>query len=112
MTNDGWQKLMTKQPIQDLITELGLGDLPELMKIDLVMKWGNLVQKDIIMRVLRELPESGKEELDGLLVQKGEDFEAVYAFLETKLPNLDEIAKEEIERFRLEMFDTFKSLGL
>ena len=103
---------MTKQPIQDLITELGLDDLPEPMKIDLVMKWGGLVQKDIVMRVLREIPESGKEELDRLLAKKGDNFEAVYALLETKLPNLDEIAKEEIDKFRLEMLNTFKSLGL
>lgn len=101
-----------KLVIQDLITELGLNDLPEPMKVDLVMKWGNLVQKDIIMRVLRELPESDKSELDGLLARKSEDFEAIYAFLETKLPNLDEIVKEEIDKFRLEMVDTFKSLGL
>ncbi len=101
-----------KLVVQDLITELGLNDLPEPMKIDLVMKWGGLVQKDIIMRVLRELPESGKEELDRLLARKGDDFEAVYAFLETKLPNLDEIAREEIDKFRLEMIGTFRSLGL
>ena len=101
-----------KTDIQDLITEVGLGDLPEPMKVDLIMKWGNLVQKDIIMRVLRELSEADKEELDRLLAQRGDNFEAVYALLETKLPNLDEIVKEEINKFRLEMLDTFKSLGL
>lgn len=101
-----------EKEVQDLISELGLQDLPEPMKVDLVMKWGGLVQKDIIMRVLRELPEPAKEELDDLLAKKGNNFEAVYAFLETKLPNLDEITKEEIEKFRLEMLDTFKSLGL
>lgn len=103
---------MTKQPIQDLITELGLHNLPEPMKVHLIMKWGSLVQKDIIMRVLRELSESDKEELDRLLAKPGDNFEAVYALLESKMPNLDEIVKEEIDKFRVEMLDNFKSLGL
>jgi hypothetical protein len=103
---------MKKQLIEkDLITELGLGDLSDEKKMELVIKWGNIVQKDIMMRVLAELPEGDKEELDKLLIGKGENFEEIYQFLEKKLPNLDEIAKEEIEKFRKEMKETFKSLG-
>jgi hypothetical protein len=103
---------MKKQLIEkDLITELGLGDLSDEKKMELVIKWGNIVQKDIMMRVLAELPEGDKEELDKLLIGKGENFEEIYQFLEKKLPNLDEIAKEEIEKFRKEMRETFKSLG-
>ncbi len=103
---------MKKQLVEkDLITELGLGDLADEKKIELIIKWGNIVQKDIMMRVLTELSESDKDELDKLLVGKGENFEEIYQFLEKKLPNLDEIVKEEIEKFRKEMIDTFKSLG-
>ncbi len=103
---------MIKQLIEkDLITELGLGDLADEKKIELVIKWGNVVQKDIMIRVLTELSENDKEELDKLLVGKGENFEEIYQFLEKKLPNLDEVVKEEIEKFREEMINTFKSLG-
>lgn len=104
---------MKKQLIEkDLITELGLGDLSEEKKMELVIKWGNIVQKDVMMRVLTELSESDKEELDKLLVGNMDNYEEIYKFLEKKLPNLDDIVKEEIENFRQEMKDTFKQIGL
>lgn len=96
---------------EDLITELGLGDLPEEKKMELVIKWGNIVQKDVMMRVLTELSENDKEELDKMLVGNTDNYEEIYKFLEKKLPNLDDIVKEEIENFRQEMKETFKQIG-
>ena len=89
-----------------------MDDLPQEKKIELMMKWGDIVQKDIIMRVLRELPEKDKAELDKLLTTKGENFEEIYKFLEGKMPNLDDIVKEEIEKFREEIKDSAKTLGI
>ena len=103
---------MPKSIKDNLISQLGLDDLPQEKKIELMMKWGDIVQKDIIIRVLRELPEEDKAELDKLLTAKGENFEEVYKFLEGKMPNLDDIVKEEIEKFRKEIKDSAKKLGI
>ena len=103
---------MPKSIKDNLISQLGLDDLPQEKKIELMMKWGDIVQKDIIMRVLRELPEEDKAELDKLLAAKGENFEEIYKFLEGKMPNLDDIVKEEIEKFREEIKDSAKKLGI
>ncbi|OGZ35878.1 MAG: hypothetical protein A3A94_01255 [Candidatus Portnoybacteria bacterium RIFCSPLOWO2_01_FULL_43_11] len=103
---------MTKSIEDNLISQLGLDDLPQEKKIELIMKWGNLVQKDIIMRILRELPEKDKKELDELLAEKGENMEDIYKFLENKMPNLDDLVREEIEKFREEIKADAKQLGI
>lgn len=103
---------MPKSIKDNLISQLGLDDLPQEKKIELMMKWGNIVQKDIIMRILKELPEKDKAELDKLLAAQGENFEEIYKFLEGKMSNLDDIVKEEIEKFREEIKDSAKKLGI
>src|SRR3990167_8410501 len=103
---------MTKSIEDNLISQLGLDDLPQEKKIELIMKWGNLVQKDIIMRILRELPEKDKKELDELLAEKGENMEDIYKFLENKMPNLYDLVREEIEKFREEIKADAKQLGI
>lgn len=103
---------MPKSIKDNLISQLGLDDLPQEKKIELMMKWGDIVQKDIIIRVLKELPENDKVELDKLLAAQGENFKEIYKFLEGKMPNLDDIVKEEIEKFREEIKDSAKKLGI
>jgi len=103
---------MPKSIKDNLISQLGLDDLPQEKKIELMMKWGDIVQKDIIMRVLRELSEEDKAEMDKLLAAQGENFEEIYKFLEGKMLNLDDIVKEEIEKFREEIKESAKKLGI
>jgi len=103
---------MPKSIKDNLISQLGLDGLPQEKKIELMMKWGDIVQKDIIIRVLRELSEEDKAEMDKLLASQGENFEEIYKFLEGKMPNLDDIVKEEIEKFREEIKDSAKKLGI
>lgn len=83
---------------KDLIAELGLQDLPEDKKEQLILKIGELIQQNIILRVLTELNDKDKDEFDKVLAQ--EDGEKTLAFLQSKLPNLEEIFKEEIAKFK------------
>jgi len=77
---------------------LGLQDLPDEKKEQLILKIGELIQQNIILRVLDELSDKEKDEFDKVLAQ--EDGEKTLAFLQSKLPNLEEIFKEEIARFK------------
>src|SRR3989344_4847198 len=95
---------MTKSIEDNLISQLGLDDLPQEKKIELIMKWGNLVQKDIIMRILRELPEKDKKELDELLAEKGENMEDIYKFLE----NQKKLLKMWSEKRKLEREENYR----
>ena len=77
---------------------MGLQDLPDEKKEQLILKIGELIQQNIILRVLDELSDKEKDEFDKVLAQ--EDGEKTLAFLQSKLPNLEEIFKEEIARFK------------
>ena len=96
----------------NLISELGLDNLSREKKIELMIKWGDIIQKDVLIKILQVLPEEDKAELDKLLSRKKDNFKEVYKFLEKKMPNLDEIVKEEIKKFRKEMKESAKKLGI
>jgi len=83
---------------KNLIDELGLRDLPENKKQELIMRIGDLIQQNIVLRILGELNEADKEEFDKVLAAKSP--QKTLAFLQAKLPNFEEIIKEEISKFK------------
>lgn len=103
---------MQEKNFKILFEELGLDNLSEDKKLQLMMKWGDIVQKSIIIRVIQELPEEDKEEMDQLLAREKIDAQEVYDFLDKKLPNLEEITREEINKFRDKIIESAKSLGI
>ncbi len=105
-------KKAKKDKTDNLVNQLGLDDLSQEKKMELIMKWGDIIQKDVLMRVLKELPEESKAELDKLLTKEKDNFKEIYKFLEEKISNLDEIVKEEIEKFRKEMKESAKKVGI
>jgi len=92
----------------DLIAELGLEDLPQEKKNDLILRIGELIQQSIILRVLDELNEKDKEEFDKVLAE--DNSEKTLAFLQSKLPNLEEIVKEEIIKFKKDAITRFQAV--
>lgn len=91
---------------QDLLKELGLENLPEDKKTSLLLDIGRIIQQNIILRVLEELKEEDKDDFEKLLAEKINDQDAILAFLQSRISNLDVIVQEEIESFKKE------SLGL
>lgn len=85
---------------QDLIMELGLGSLSDEKKEELVLRIGGLVQQNIILRLMSEMPENDKDELEKKISEG--DGEKTLEFLQSKVPNLNKIAEEEIARFKQE----------
>ncbi len=90
-------------PLQDyfqknLIAELGLADLPEDKKTEMILKIGNIIQQNILLRILSELSEKDKTEFDKVLAQ-GDD-RKILAWLQAKLPNFDELVKDEVAKFK------------
>lgn len=83
---------------KDLITELGLQDLPDDKKEQFVLKVGELIQQNIILRVLDELSDKDKDEFEQVLTDNNP--EKILAFLQSKIPNLEELFKEEVAKFK------------
>ena len=60
--------------------------------------------------LVQEMSEEDKKELDEMLAQNKE-WEEIYAFLEKKFENLDDIVKEEVQKFQNELAESAKDLG-
>jgi diaminopimelate decarboxylase len=90
---------------KNIIKELGLENLPEERQMKIILGMGRIIQQNVILRVLDELKEEDKDEFDKFLAQKGDDQEAIFNFLQSKIPNLDSIINEEIEKFKKEGID-------
>lgn len=89
---------------EDVFTILGLENLPQERKDALLGGMIRTVQNRITNRVMRMLSEDDRADLDGILSAGGNDV-AVADFLHRKIPNFDQIAAEELARFKLEMVD-------
>jgi hypothetical protein len=87
----------------DLFTLLGIGDLPDEKKAELTQKMGSLVQRDVMMRVIDELSEADRDELEKLMEEHPDDFKKMYTFIENKVPDIDDIVKESVESLRSEL---------
>lgn len=95
---------------QNIIKELGLDRLPQTEIEEILLRVGKIIFQSVMIRVLEELDDSVKDEFDALLSQKPDDQEAVLQFLRSKLPNLDDIVNEEVQKFKEESADFMKSV--
>jgi len=95
---------------KNIIIELGLDELPENRKLDLLGKMGDLIQKRVLLRAIKSLSVAEKEEFDKLLGK--DNAQEVYRFLISKVPNIDEITDEEVIAFKEEVVERVKSLNL
>lgn len=94
---------------KNIIVELGLQDLPQDRKLDLLSKMSDLIQKRVLLRAIKSLAVADKQQFNDLL---GKDNEAeVYRFLIRKVPNIDEITEEEVVAFKEEVIEKVKNLN-
>lgn len=94
---------------KNILVELGLDSLPEERKLELLGKMSELIQKRVLLRVIRSLDVESKQEFDGLL--GGGDEQRIYQFLIAKVPNIDEITDEEVIKFKDEIVEHVKNLN-
>ena len=91
--------------LKNLIQELGLENLPEKNKQDLVVSLAEGLQMRIATRVLVMLTEEQKESFDKLIETQNSD-QAINDFLAKAIPNYDEIMADEYLKFREEVLAT------
>lgn len=84
----------------NLINALGLESLTETEQEEALLRIGNIIFQSTLMRVLEELDEAAKAELDKLLSLPSRDEEAILMFLRARVQNFDEIMNEEVVRFK------------
>jgi len=92
---------------KDLIKELGLEDLAEDKKEELLRRTREVIEGNIQLRILDELNEKQKERFDALLAEKNP--EKNFAFLNSVLP-LEQIVKEEIAKYKAEIIARMRAV--
>lgn len=95
--------------IETLIKELGLDELPEDEKLELHDRISTTLLQTIIIRVTELMDDSDALEF-GRLIESEEDENLVFDFIKEKVPEFQEIAKEEVERFKNDSSDLLHNL--
>lgn len=95
---------------KNILVELGLQEMPEDRKLDLLSRMSDLIQKRVLLRVIKSLSVQEKEEFDKLL-GKGNEQE-IYRYLIAKVTNIEQITDEEVIKFKEEVIEQVKNLNL
>lgn len=95
---------------QDVLVGMGLGDLPDKEKEELTDAMISAVQGRIVARCMRKLSPEEIADLDGMMDAPDENKDAVMAFLQAKIPDLDEVMKEEAMDFKRKMLEDAKAV--
>ncbi|MDD5590281.1 MAG: DUF5663 domain-containing protein, partial [Candidatus Portnoybacteria bacterium] len=95
---------------KNILVELGLENLSDERKLDLLNKMSELIQKRVLLRVIRSLGVEDKQTFDELL--GGGNEQKIYQFLIAKVPNIDEITDDEVIKFMEEIVEHVKNLNI
>ena len=95
---------------KNIIEDLGLDKLPQKDQEEMLLMIGRLIFQGVIIRVMSLLSEKDKDDFDKLLSEKIEDEEEVLKFLESCVPNLNEIINDEVSSFKKESGEFMKNL--
>ena len=89
---------------QDLVTELGLENLPADKKDALLAKAAEVLNTQISLRLREELADNDLDEFDKIWEDGSE--EDIKEFIDQKVPQLDKIVKEEVTEFKKSLVET------
>ena len=96
---------------QNIINYLGLEHLDQEKQEETLLRIGKVIYQAMMLRVMDILSEDEQKEFEQVLDAVGADESKqgdIMTFLNSKIPNLDEIAKEEISKFKE---DTMNVMG-
>ena len=93
---------------QNIIRDLGIDSLPEKEQEEALLTVGDIIFKGIIIKAMDLLSEADKDEFEKVLEKSEEN--AVLDFLKSKIPNLDDLVKEEIAMFKQSSLDLMRKI--
>lgn len=84
-----------------LVQELGLQALSEEEQNSAIERIGAVIFQNVLMRTYSTLPPETQTELEAIMADTTKP-ETLFAFLQTKVPDLDAMIKEEVIKFKAE----------
>jgi hypothetical protein len=101
---------MFNQINKNIVLILGINTLPIEKQKEAMERLGSIVYQEVMLRVLDILTEEDKDEFEKL-IEKNPNPENLFDFLSNKLPNFEEIVKEEAEKLRDESAEIISEIG-
>lgn len=95
---------------KNIVLTLGINTLPVEQQKEAMERLGSLIYQEVMLRVVDILSDEDKDQLEKI-IGKNADPEEMFGFLSTKVPNLDQIVKEESEKLRAEAAEIIGDLG-
>lgn len=92
---------------ENIITVLGVQDMPDDEKAKLVDRILDVVQKRIMLRLTELLA----TEDDAMVSELANDPQRLFAFLQTKVPNFNAILEEEIVGVKKELLESVQPVA-
>ena len=93
--------------LNKIFEELKIENLSDEEKTDFLARAGELLQKRILLRIIDSMNEREQEEFEKFLEEETSQ-EKINQYLEEKVPNLEEIIKEETEAMRKDILGFFE----
>jgi len=91
----------------NLMKELGLEGLPVDQQERILMNTATIINQNIALRLLEELPEDKAKELEVLMTDYANEPEKLQVFFQQEMPNFDEMVTEEIASYKQDLLDKF-----
>jgi hypothetical protein len=95
---------------QQILKAYGIEGMNEEQQKDAIEKIGGIIYQEVLMRVVGAMSDAEQDEFEALL-DKDSDPETLFQFLKSKVPDLENIIKEETEKFRNESADIMSQIG-
>jgi hypothetical protein len=94
---------------KNIVTILGINTLPVEKQKEAMERLGAIVYQEVMLRALDILTEEDKDEFEKL-IEKDPNPETMFGFLSEKIPNLEDIVKEEAESLRKESVEIISEI--
>jgi gas vesicle protein len=99
---------MPKKLKESIIKDLGIDQLPEDKREEVLLMMTEALLKRILIVALEKIPGNKKEEFDKIFASK--DSEKINEFLSDNIPDYEKMVKNEIENFKNEIKETVNQL--
>ena len=90
---------------QNIIKELGLDELSQEKQEEILLEVGSVIFQGVLIRVMELLSVEDQTAFGKLVEEKPDDREGLLNFLQEKVPNMNDIVKEEVAKFKQESVD-------
>jgi len=91
---------------ENIISLLGLESLPEAEKQAMLEKMTTLIQKRLMLRVMDALSEEDAKKM----AEMEKNPQEILAFIAEKMPNFEDVVKEEVVKLKEEMLKATESV--